>query len=127
MKKLLILFFMVALLLAITTTWQMVANQVANTELQDDMKDIASELGVRVGLSQPKTDNEVRDAVIHKALKYDIRLTRGQVKVSHLGSGAMRTLYLQADYTVPVDLPGYSFDMHFTPATDKKLMYWRSN
>jgi hypothetical protein len=127
MRKLLIILCLVALLLAITTAWQVVANQVANTELQDDMKDMASELGVRIGLSPSKTDDELRDAVINKAIKYDIKLTRRQVKVRHLGSGPMRTLYLQADYTVPVNLPGYSFEMHFSPATDKKLMYWRSN
>jgi hypothetical protein len=127
MRKPVVLFFVALALLVVATGWQVVANQITSTELQDDMKDMSSELGARIGLIQPKTDDEVRDAVIGKALKYDIKLTRRQVKVGHVGAGVMRTLYVQADYNLPVVLPGYEFDMHFSPATDKKLRYWGSN
>jgi hypothetical protein len=127
MRKPVVFFFAAVALLVVATGWQVVANEIASAELQDDMKDMSSELGARIGLIQPKTDDEVRDAVIGKALKYDIKLTRRQVKVGHVGAGTMRTLYLQADYSLPVVLPGYEYDMHFTPATDKKLRYWGSN
>jgi hypothetical protein len=32
----------------------------------------------------------------------------------------MSALYISADYSVPISLPGYSFDMHFNPDTGNK-------
>jgi hypothetical protein len=47
--------------------------------------------------------------------------------VQRMGSGALSTVYIEADYTVPVKLPGYTFTMRFRPKTEKKLLIWRSN
>ncbi|MGA2743145.1 MAG: hypothetical protein ABSE44_00495 [Candidatus Sulfotelmatobacter sp.] len=34
--------------------------------------------------------------------------------------GEKSILYVAADYTVPVNLVFYSFNLHFTPSSDKK-------
>ena len=29
-------------------------------------------------------------------------------------------VYVAADYTVPINLPGYSFELHFNPSSENK-------
>jgi hypothetical protein len=40
--------------------------------------------------------------------------------VQHLNSPGLAAVYIAVDYTVPVKLPGYSFDMHFNPDSGNK-------
>lgn len=127
MRKLAIIVALSAIAWAIAAAYQIGACEVANIELQDEMQDLASQLGTRVGYSALKNDEELRSAVILKAERYGIGLKPSQVTVEHMSSGYTSTVYLAADYITPVHLPGLSFTLHFKPATDKKLLVWRTH
>jgi hypothetical protein len=43
-----------------------------------------------------------------------------QLTVQRINTPGMSALYIAADYTVPIDLPFYSFEMHFTPNSGNK-------
>jgi hypothetical protein len=103
-----------------SAVWQISACELANYELKDDMQDMAAQLGLRVGLSEVPSDDELRDAVVSKAAKYGISLVPTQVTLLRDGYGKNAHMYFAADYSVSINLPGYSFDMHFTPSGGSK-------
>jgi hypothetical protein len=49
-----------------STGWQIGASELAY-ELQDELKDLASLGGARIGLAAPSSDDDLRQAVISKA------------------------------------------------------------
>lgn len=114
------LFFLAIIALAALVGWQVAACELANIELRDDMKDLASQLGGRIGFTPPSSDEDFRQAVIKHALKYGIQLAPEQVTVARTGTGVAAEIYLAADYTAAIQLPGFSFTLHFTPWAGKK-------
>ena len=105
---------------AVGVGWQITPCELANVELRDDMKDLAAQLGVRSGLTSPSSDEDFRNDVLRKARKYDIQLAPEQVTVQRTGDGIETRIYLAADYTVPIHLPGFSFELHFSPTSGNK-------
>jgi len=101
--------------------WQIGSCELANIELQDDMQDLAAQAGTRIGFVEPRSDEDLRRAVMRKAKEHDIVLDPDQVRVQRTGSGDTSSVYLAADYTALVKLPGGSFTLHFTPSTGKKV------
>ncbi len=108
---------LVVLALVAIAGWQIGAAEVANIRLRDDIQDMASQSGVRIGLTNAKSDDDFRNAVLDKARQYGIELAPSQVTVRRTGSGVTGTISIGADYTVPIHLPGFSFTLHFTPAS----------
>jgi len=100
--------------------WQIGKWELASIELRDDMHDMASQLGGRIGLTNPISDEEFRNEVVRKARKYDIELAPEQVTVVRNGEGVEARMYFAADYTVPIELRGFSFHLHLTPEIGKK-------
>ena len=70
-----------------------------------------------------RSEDDIRDAVVKEARNYDIPLTAKQVKVSRVGGLGTGSLNIEADYTVPIDLPGYSTTIEFHPSTKNKGIY----
>lgn len=88
----------------------------ANYSFQDDIKSVAM-----MGGSNPHTtDQELIDQVVKKALDHQITLAPEAVTVQRIGTPGAPAVYVAADYSVPVDLPGYSFSMHFNPTSGNK-------
>jgi hypothetical protein len=108
---------LVALVLALIAGWQSAAWALANVELRDDLHDLASQTGARIGLVEFNTDNDFRYAVIRKAAQYDIQLQPEQIIVRRSGTVKGPIIYLAADYKARVRLPGCSFALHFTPSS----------
>lgn len=102
---------------AIFVAWQFAAPELANIELQDDLHDLSSQAGWRIGLSTPKSDEELRNLIIRKAGKYDILLEPKQITVRRSGTEQAPVFFLAVDYTVPVNLPGYTVTLHFAPTS----------
>ena len=100
--------------------WQIGKCELANVELREDMHDMASQLGPRIGYGNGLSDEEFRNQVVRKAREYDIQLAPEQVTVVRNGEGFQATMYLAADYTVPLNLPGFSFQLHFKPESGRK-------
>jgi hypothetical protein len=99
--------------------WRVGTREVANIELQDDMKDLASQLGSRIGYDSQKSEEELRDSVIRKAEEHGIDLKPNQVTVRRTGSGKSSTIYVAADYSEPINIPFFPsapFSLHFTPS-----------
>jgi hypothetical protein len=114
-----ILLGLAVLALAVAFGWQIVSCEIANLELQADMRDIAAQVASRIGLEAPNSDEDLRNAVIHKAEEHDIQLEPRQVIVQQTGSGKTLAIYLAADYKARVNLLVYSFSLHFTPSSAK--------
>jgi hypothetical protein len=105
--------------LATVAGWQIAACEIANLELQTDMRDIAAQVASRIGLEAPNSDEDLRNAVIHKAEEHDIRIEPAQVTVQQTGSGKTLAIYVAADYKARVNLLLFSFNLHFTPSSAK--------
>lgn len=119
MRNLKVIAAVAVLMIGGMTGWQVGSRTLANIQLQEDMHDLASQAGIRYGYAAPKSEAEFRDVVISKARQYDIVLEPSEVTVQRTGYGNASTLYLAADYSAPVKLPGYSFHLHFTPSSTK--------
>ncbi|MGA7295637.1 MAG: hypothetical protein WBW53_21710 [Terriglobales bacterium] len=90
----------------------------SNYELQDAMKNEALQ-----STYSSRSEDDIRDSIIKEARDYDIALTLKQVKVSRSGGYGTGRLSIEADYTVPLDLPGYSTVLDFHPSTDNKGVF----
>lgn len=101
-----LIFAIIILSLVGWTAYKVIPIYVANYELNDDIHQLAI---------QATVDRSSADAVQSKVLSYakdlDLPVTREDIKVS---VGTRVTIDL--DYTVPIDLKFYTFDMHFTPS-----------
>lgn len=120
MRTLKVLLVVIVLAAAVVAGWQVAASELANIELRDDMKDLSSQLGGRIGLTSPNSDEDFRQAVIAHAMKYGIELTPEQITVQRSGTGTAADIYLAADYEAPIHLPGLTFNLHFTPSAGRR-------
>ena len=88
----------------------------ANYSFQDDLRQVA----MMDATAFQKTDDDVRNDVLKKAKEHDLPIEAKQVTVQRIGSVGMPAVYVAADYSVTISLPGYSFDMHFSPSSANK-------
>jgi hypothetical protein len=70
-----------------------------------------------------RSEDDIREAVVKEARNYDIPLTAKQVKVSRVGGLGTGSLNIEAESSVPIDLPGYSTTLEFHPSTKNKGIY----
>ena len=100
----------------IYSAFQIAPVEMTNYSFQDDLRQIAM-----VGGANPhETDQQLLDAVIKKAHEHEISLTPEQVTIQRIGTPGSLAVYVAADYSVPISLPGYDFTMHFTPSSGNK-------
>jgi hypothetical protein len=90
----------------------------ANYELEDAIKTEATQ-----STYSTRSEEDIREAVIKEARNYDIALTPKQVHISRIGGFGTGTLAIDAEYSVPVELPGYSTTLDFHPSTQNKGVY----
>jgi|SRR5579872_6120435 len=88
----------------------------SNFSFEDDLKTVA----LMDGANLQKTDEDVRNDVLRKAKEHELPVTPKQVIVQRVNTPGTLAVYVAVDYTVPINLPGYSFDMHFTPSSGNK-------
>lgn len=88
----------------------------ANYSFEDDLKTVA----MMDGNNFQKSDEDVRNDVLRKAKEHNLPVEAKQVTVQRINTPGLAAVYVAADYTVPVNLPGYSFDMHFSPSSGNK-------
>jgi hypothetical protein len=90
----------------------------ANYELEDAIKTESVQ-----ATYSTRTEEDIREAVIKQARNYDIALTPKQVKVTRVGGFGNGSLNIEAEYSVPVDLPLYSTTLDFHPSSKNKGVY----
>jgi hypothetical protein len=93
--------------------------EVANLDLREDLHDIASQAGVRIGMISAMSDEELAADIIRKAQEHGIQLAPDAITVRRESAGKDAQVRLAADYTVPVKLMFFSFSLHFAPSSDK--------
>jgi hypothetical protein len=120
MKKFKIILGLAAFYFLFNAAWQVGACELANIELKDDLQDISTQLGVRLGASDTLSDDDLREMVLRKAEKYSIALSPAHVIVMRDGYGKDANIYLEADYSVPIYLPRFTFSMYFNPSSAHK-------
>jgi hypothetical protein len=57
---------------------------------------------------------------MRKVKEHDLPIQPKQVTVQRINTPGISAVFIAADYTVPVNLPGYSFDLHFNPDSGNK-------
>jgi hypothetical protein len=90
----------------------------SNYELEDAIKTEALQATYTT-----RTEEDIRETVIKQARNYDIALTPKQVRVTRVGGFGTGTLNIEADYSVPLELPGYSTSLDFHLSTKNKGVY----
>jgi hypothetical protein len=70
-----------------------------------------------------RSEDDIRESVIKHAREYDIQLTARQVRVTRTGSSGTGTLSIEAEYSLPVNLPGYSTVLNFHPSSSNRGVY----
>ena len=105
-----------AVVLVVVALFQVVPPIMANFSFQDDLRQVA----MMAGANPNRTDDEVRNDVLRKAKDHNLPIDAKQVRVERILTPGLMAVYVAADYTVPINLPGYSFDMHFNPSSENK-------
>ena len=91
----------------------------SNYEFQDAVKTEALQ-----STYTSRSEEDIRTAVIKQARSYDIELTDKQVHVSRSSSGiGTGTIAIECDYSVPIELPGYSTDLEFHVSSKNRGIY----
>ncbi|HEX7425020.1 MAG TPA: hypothetical protein VF311_14200 [Terriglobales bacterium] len=113
------LIFGVAIIAAMVMVgYKIIPPYFSNYELEDAIKTEALQ-----ATYSTRSEEDVRDAVIKQARNYDIALTPKQVHVSRVGGFGQGTLAIDAEYSVPIELPGYSTTLEFHPSSKNKGVY----
>ena len=112
-KALLALLAVVAVVICL---FQGVPPMMSNYGFQDDLKMVA----MTDSSIMQKTDDDVRNDVMRKVKEHDLPIDPKQITVQRINTPGISAIYITANYSVNVNLPGYSFDMHFTPDSGNK-------
>jgi len=90
----------------------------SNYEFEDSIKNEALQ-----STYSTRSEDDIRESVIKHARDYDIALTPKQVKVSRTGGYGNGNLLIEADYSVLLELPGYSTTLNFHPSTANRGVF----
>ncbi|MGC2196029.1 MAG: hypothetical protein WA628_15235 [Terriglobales bacterium] len=90
----------------------------ANYEFQDTLDSEA-----RLGTYSTKGDEVIRDAVFKRAQELELPLTREQIKVQRTGPSGNGSVFIETEYFVHLDLPGYPVDLQFHPQSKNKSAF----
>lgn len=115
-----VIIVVIVVVLAAPLAWQIVSCEIANSELQEDLRDLASQNAARLGLSPANTDDDFRNRVVEKAREHGIRLEPDQVTVERTGSEDASAVNLSVDYKTTIGFSGLGFPLHFNPRAQGK-------
>jgi hypothetical protein len=111
--------FVLAILLALVVVgMKVIPPYFANYELEDSIRTEALQATYTT-----RTEDDIRNAVIKEARKYEIVLTPKQIHITRTGGIATGTLSIEAEYSIPIELPGYSTIIQFHPSTQNKGVF----
>lgn len=97
--------------LAVLIAWKAIPVKMASAELYDYMDEVARATGVNT------TAEEVSKAILQRAADLHLPLTKENLKVVRDGDRLM----MRAEYTVPVEFPGYTYQWHFVHEMDRPI------
>jgi hypothetical protein len=85
--------------------------KIASAEMYDYMDEVARSAGVNT------TAEDVKKAILQRAVDLKLPLEKDMVTVSRQGD----RLRMRAEYTVPVEFPGYTYNWHFVHELDRPI------
>lgn len=106
----------VAIFFVVYACFQVAPPLMENYSFQDDLRTVA----LMDGSNMQKTEDDVRTDVLRKAKEHELPIDAKEITVQRISTPGIASVYVAANYSVTVSLPGYSFDMHFNPDSGNK-------
>ncbi len=100
----------------VVALFQVAPVMLANYSFQDDLKTVS----LMDSANLQKTDEDVRNDVLRKVKEHDLPIEAKQIAVQRINTPGISAVYLSVNYSVTINLPGYSFDMSFNPTSGNK-------
>lgn len=97
--------------LAVMISMKAIPVKIASAELYDYMDEMARSAGVNT------TADSVKKAILQRAADLKLPLDKDMVTVTRQGD----RLRMRAEYTVPVEFPGYTYNWHFVHELDRPI------
>ena len=97
--------------LAVMICVKAVPVKIASAEMYDYMDEVARTTGVNT------TAEEVKKAILLRAADLKLPINKDQVTVVREGD----RLKMRAEYTVPLEFPGYTYNWHFVHELDRPI------
>ncbi|HWM91411.1 MAG TPA: hypothetical protein VN493_11660 [Thermoanaerobaculia bacterium] len=97
--------------LAVLIAWKAVPVKIASAEMYDFMDEMARSVGANT------TAEDVEKAILQRAAELKLPLDKDHVKVERIGD----RIRMRAEYTVPVEFPGYTHQWHFVHELDRPV------
>jgi hypothetical protein len=115
-KTLVRLLIAAAVLATVAVVWQIASAHVAHNLLLSDLREATAQIGGRIGLDAPSTENDFKNLVIKRAADHGIVLTPDQITVERIQSNDDSTwgLKVSTTYDVAIGFFGITYPMHFT-------------
>ena len=107
---------LLAILFVVVACFQIAPPLMANYSFEDDLKGVS----LMDSSNMQKTEDDIRTDVMRKVKEHDLPIEPKQITVQRISTPGISAVYVAADYSVTVNLPGYSFDLHFTPTSGNK-------
>ena len=93
---------LVLLALAGLAAYRLIPLKVKTADLRETVIDEARSAGSR-------TDAAIRESIYQQAARLELPVTPEQIKIRR----ANAYIYVEVDYTVPVEFPGFTYDWNF--------------
>ena len=97
---------------------QVIPPYFANYEFQDSLDTEA-----RMGTYSVKGDDVIRDAIFKRAQELELPITKDQIKIQRTGPSGNGSVFIETEYSIHVDLPGYPLDLNFHPQSKNKTAF----
>lgn len=105
--------FTVVVLFGVLAAVKMTPPYLAEYELADKMTEVA-----RFAIVNRYNEEQIRETVYKEVKNLEIPVRREDIKVDV----SVERVKISLDYTVPINLYVYSFDLHFTPSSQDKSL-----
>jgi hypothetical protein len=103
--------WLLALGLVTLIAWKAVPVKIQSTQLYDFMDEQAKFAAART------PPEEIAKAIVNRAHQLDIPLDKGDVHVTRDGD----RIFMDVEYTVPLEFPGYTYQWHFHQKLDRPI------
>jgi uncharacterized membrane protein len=108
------------ILFGIYAAIKIVPAYVKEYQLQDKMQEQA-----RFGVVNRYSEEKIRDIIFKEVQDQGLedRIKREDIKIVSNAGGSTGVVKIAIDYTIPIDLLVYHFDLHFTPSSENKALF----
>jgi hypothetical protein len=103
--------WLIALGLAVLIAWKAVPVKMQSEKLYDYMDELA-----KFGAARTAPD-DLEKLILNRAQELHIPLEKKNVKVERNGDN----IYMEVEYTIPVEFPGYTYQWHFRQTLDRPI------